>query len=69
MKEARGETRKLLIVIGKLQDKIGMARALHEADTNPDGFVNAQNLLTEAFDLCIETTGRYYQVDSDNPKG
>jgi hypothetical protein len=60
--KARGKTRKLLIVIGTLQDKIGMARQYHYADTDPNGFVKAQSLLDEAFELCIKTTGEYERV-------
>ena len=62
MKQLRGEARKLLIVIGTLQDKIGAARGYHEADTDPNGFVKAQELLSDAFDLCVATTSRYEQV-------
>jgi hypothetical protein len=61
--KARGRTKKLLIVIGTLQDKIGMARSYHYADTDPSGFVKAQSLLDEAFNLCIKTTGEYEQVE------
>jgi hypothetical protein len=60
--KARGKTRKLLIVIGTLQDKIGMARQYHYADTDPNGFVKAQSLLDDAFNLCVKTTGEYEQV-------
>jgi hypothetical protein len=61
--KARGKTRKLLIVIGTLQDKIGMARQFHYADTDPEGFTKAQALLDEAFELCIKTTGEYEPVE------
>lgn len=61
--KARGKVRELLIVIGTVQDKIGMARAYHYADTDPEGFTKAQSLLDEAFDLCIKATGEYEPVN------
>lgn len=60
--KARGKIRKFLIVIGTIQDKVGMARQYHYADTDPEGFIKAQSLLDEAFDLCIKTTGEYEPV-------
>ena len=64
MKQARGETRKLLVIISELQGMIGMARGLHYADTDPHGFENAQKLLDKAFELCVQATSPYFPVDT-----
>jgi len=66
--KARGKTRELLLVIGDLQDKVGLARAYHYADTDPTGFEKAQSLLDEAFELCISTTGKYEPVEKPRKK-
>lgn len=62
MKQVRGEARKLLIVIGRLQSMIGSARGLHENDRDPMGYEMAQRKLSEAFELCVATTGKYPPV-------
>ena len=68
MKHARGEIRKLIVIISELQGKIGMARGLHYADTDPHGFEKAQRLLEEAFDLCVHATSPYFPVDTKEAK-
>ena len=60
--KARGETRKLLIVIGELQSLIGTARALHENDRDPMGYTRGQNALSKAFELCLDATSRYEPI-------
>lgn len=64
MKKAKGEVRRLLIVIGELQDKIGMAKGQHDNDRDMMAFEKAQKLLDEAFRLCIETTGEYERIET-----
>lgn len=44
----------LLIVIGRLQNAIGDARADHYADTEQASFERAQRTLEAAFDLAVE---------------
>lgn len=63
MKQARGEVKRLLTVIGEIQGKVGMARQWHFNDRQPGAFEKAQNLLQEAFDLCIQATSDYAPVD------
>ena len=62
MVKARGEVRKLLIVIGKLQSLIGGAESNHNNDKDPCGFEKGQKKLREAFQLCIDATGNYDQI-------
>jgi len=59
MKKAKGETRKLLKVIIDLQGKIGYAKGLHYNDRSQTAFEQAQDILQQAFELCVETTGDY----------
>lgn len=44
----------LLIVVGRLQDAIGAARADHFADTEQASFERAQKTLADAFNLCVD---------------
>lgn len=45
--------RDLLKVITELQTLISRGRSLHANDRNPHGFEQGQNVLNEAFELCI----------------
>jgi len=58
-KRARGEVKRLLRVIGTLQDKIGESIGLHYDDRSRSAFEKAQKTLQEAFNLCVETTADY----------
>ena len=60
--KARGNVRKLLIVIGKLQSLIGSAETNHNNDRDPNGFDKGQTALREAFQLCIDATSKYDPV-------
>lgn len=62
-KIARGEVRRLLVVIDRLQGLISSAENHHENDRDPNGFVKGQTKLREAFRLCIETTGDYDPIE------
>lgn len=62
-KIAKGNTRKLLIVIGKLQTLIGQAKNNHENDRNPNGFEKGQKALDEAFRLCLQARSEYDPVE------
>jgi len=57
--KARGREKKLLCVISDLQAKVGFARSLHFDDRSPGAFERAQNLLADAFRLCVDTTAEY----------
>lgn len=45
--------RDLLKVVTELQTLISKGRSLHANDRNPHGFEQGQNVLQEAFELCI----------------
>lgn len=45
--------RDLLKVVTELQALISKGRSLHGNDRNPHGFEQGQNVLQEAFELCI----------------
>ncbi len=64
MKQARGSTRKLLIAIGEIQTRVGMARQYHYNDRDRGAFEKGQELLREAFDLCVSATSDYAPVDT-----
>jgi len=57
--KARGQVRKMLIVIGELQSLIAYARSEHYNDRSQMAFVNGQNALEKAFQLCVDTTSEY----------
>lgn len=59
---ARGNVRKLIIVLGTIQDKVGAAKGLHDDDRSLGAFERAQKLLEEAFDLCVEARSMYDPV-------
>lgn len=66
-KIARGNVRKLLIVIGRIQDLSGRATSHHYNDRDPDGFEKGQKCLEEINRLCIEVTGLYAPIqEADN---
>lgn len=57
--KARGNTKFIIEMVGKIQALVGEAKSLHYADTNPDGFYIAQKKLEEAHELCIEIRNLY----------
>jgi hypothetical protein len=64
-KRARGEVRRLLAIISEVQGKIGMAKSWHDNDRSRQAHENGQNLLNEAFQLCLEATSDYDPADFD----
>lgn len=56
--------RDLLIVIGRLQDKIGRAMA-EDNDRNPNRAAQVQGVLTEAFDLCNEARAQDPSIEDN----
>lgn len=62
-KRARGEARRLLVVIGELQGMIGEAIGQHYNDRSPSSFEKGQRLLEKAFKICIQATSDYDPVD------
>lgn len=63
MKVARGNVKKLLIGIGKIQHWIGSAKGYHGDDRDRNGFEKGQKLLEKAFKECVRLTGDYHQVE------
>jgi hypothetical protein len=61
-KIARGNVRKLLLVINQIQDMSGQAWHYHQNDRDPNGFEKGQKLLEKINALCIETTGLYAPI-------
>lgn len=61
-KIARGNVRKMLLAIGKIQDLSGQAWHYHQNDRDPHGFEKGQLALEEIQRLCIETTGLYAPI-------
>jgi len=59
MKRRRGGTRNLLLVLGRLQDLCGKARAAYSDDRSPDRAKRVCDPLDEAFNLCIRTLEHY----------
>ena len=55
-KRARGEVKKLLIMILEVQNLVGKARGLHQNDRSQTSFEEAQNCLERAFALCVQAT-------------
>lgn len=55
--------RELLKVITELQTMISRGRSLHANDRNPHGFEQGQNILEEAFNLCLDA--RSYDPPTD----
>jgi hypothetical protein len=60
---ARGKIRKLLIVLGEIQDRIGAAKGLHDDDRSIGAFEKAQKLLQEAFELCVNARSEYDSIE------
>lgn len=64
MAKPRGKMRKVILLVGEIQGNVGYARELHFNDVSQTSFEQAQDLLKEAFDLCIEITAMYDPVES-----
>jgi hypothetical protein len=56
---ARGNIRKILLMVQEIQGLIGKARNNHQNDRDPQGFEKGQEQLQQAFDLCIKITDMY----------
>ncbi len=59
MKQARGDARKLLQVLGEVQSLVGSARNDHYNDRSRIAFERAQKNLARAFDLCVAARSEY----------
>jgi hypothetical protein len=59
--------RDLKVVIGRLQDLIGMAVVAHGNDRNPDGFEQDMDALDRAHRLCVEVLSRFKPLKPSGP--
>jgi len=59
----RGDTRKLLLYLGEIQDAIGKAQGAAKNDRDAQQADHLQEHLTQAFDLCLAARSRYPYVD------
>lgn len=59
--------RDLLVVIGRLQDLVGQAKAGYWNDRSPDRADAVVKPLEEAFDLCVEVTSQDPLMESSGP--
>jgi len=63
----RPTRRDLLVVIGRLQDLVGEARARHMDDRDRNGYERGQEALERAHELCIEVLGMDDPVTPSGP--
>ena len=59
MKQARGQTKRLLIAISEIQTLIGSAHNKHFNDRSQSAFAEAQAELERAFRLCVDATSEF----------
>ena len=57
--KARGNTKKILHDVAKIQGLIGQAKACHDNDVDPKSHAAGQEALKEAFELCVEIRSMY----------
>lgn len=62
MKIARGNTRKIVKLVGEIQNLVGGAKGTVLNDRNPFMMDDLLPMLDKAFDLCLEVTGMYEQI-------
>lgn len=63
-RKARGEVRRLLQVIGELQELIGAAYGAYWTDRAVDRATKVIEPLEKAHSICLKTTGAYDPVDN-----
>lgn len=63
-KVARGEVRRLLLVINELQGMVGQALGDYMNDRSQERAKKVITTLTNAHSLCIEATSKYDPVDN-----
>lgn len=59
MKKARGEIRRILIVVGKIQSLAGKAQGVYFNDRQANRADALIPILQEMFDLCLDILGDY----------
>lgn len=60
--KAIGNTKKILLLVGQIQDRIGKAQVVATDDRDPQRMTKLLTALSGAFDICIEITGMYDPV-------
>lgn len=62
MKIAKGNTRKIVKLVGEIQTLVGIAKGTAMNDRNPNLMDDLLPALDKAFDLCLEITGMYEPI-------
>lgn len=64
MKYPRGNTRKLIIYLGKIQDLVGQAKNIVQNDRNDNLMDDFLVTIDKAFALCLEARNMYAPIDA-----
>lgn len=62
--KARGNVRKLLVIVGEIQNKVGEATGVARNDRDPEQLDKLCKLLDDAFNLCLDARSRYDPIDT-----
>lgn len=62
MKIAKGNTRKIVKLVGEIQSLVGRSKGTVLNDRNPNMMDDLLPMLDKAFDLCLEITGMYEPI-------
>ena len=62
MKVARGKVRELLIIIGEIQNLVGVAKNVARNDRDKEQLTHLLELLDKAFKLCLEARSEYRPI-------
>ncbi len=62
MKIARGNTRKIVKLVGEIQTLVGSAKGTVLNDRNPNMMDDLLPMLDRAFGLCLDVTGMYEPI-------
>ncbi len=65
LKRARGNTRKLLLALSRIQDLSGEAKAVYLDDRSSTRAEKLIPLLKQIFDIALEAQGDYEPVNAD----
>lgn len=65
--KATGKMKRVLLLVGKIQDNVSRAQAAATNDRDPGRMTKLLPALAEAFDTCVEITGMYDPVEEPHP--
>ena len=68
MKIARGNTRKIIVMVGEIQSLVSSSKGHVMNDRDPNSMDKILPALDKAFELCLEITGMYYQIETQANK-